>query len=185
MWCGCVFIIFILDFGLRIFIHCTKDTRYLIGDTRRPNTKNLHQLVKLLRRKVSKASLMTAPGKLFCVFTSLASVNFEADTQMSISRQKDCCLLKLSRPYYFVTQWRSQYGGKGDRVPPWQRKKKCQQSGKREKKSGKWGGQIRGKEEKSGRKGKNREGSFSLPLLTDRAGYATDSTILVCWKLVQ
>ena len=29
------------------------------------------------------------------------------------------------------------------------------------------------KEEKSGRKGKNREGSFTLPLLTDRAGYAT------------
>ena len=29
------------------------------------------------------------------------------------------------------------------------------------------------KEEKSGRKGKNREVSFTLPLLTDRAGYAT------------
>ena len=27
--------------------------------------------------------------------------------------------------------------------------------------------------EKLGRKGKNREGSFTLPLLTDRAGYAT------------
>ena len=33
---------------------------------------------------------------------------------------------------------------------------------------------IGGKEEKSGRKGKNWEGSFTLPLLTDRAGYATD-----------
>ena len=32
---------------------------------------------------------------------------------------------------------------------------------------------IRKKEEKSGRKGKNREGSFTLHLLTDRAGYAT------------
>ena len=31
----------------------------------------------------------------------------------------------------------------------------------------------REKEEKSGRKGKNREGSFTLPLLTDRACYAT------------
>ena len=30
------------------------------------------------------------------------------------------------------------------------------------------------KEEKSGRKGKNRKGSFTLPLLTDRTGYATD-----------
>ena len=29
------------------------------------------------------------------------------------------------------------------------------------------------KEDKSGRKGKNREVSFTLPLLTDRAGYAT------------
>ena len=29
------------------------------------------------------------------------------------------------------------------------------------------------KEEKLGRKGQNREGSFTLPLLTNRAGYAT------------
>ena len=36
-------------------------------------------------------------------------------------------------------------------------------------------GKIGEKEEKSGRKGKNREGSFTLPLLTDRAGYATAS----------
>ena len=34
-------------------------------------------------------------------------------------------------------------------------------------------GKIGKTEEKSGRKGKNREGSFTLPLLTDRAGYAT------------
>ena len=32
------------------------------------------------------------------------------------------------------------------------------------------------KREKSGRKGKNQEGSFTLPLLTDRAGYATAVT---------
>ena len=32
---------------------------------------------------------------------------------------------------------------------------------------------IRAKEEKSGRKGKNWPGSFTLSLLTDRAGYAT------------
>ena len=31
----------------------------------------------------------------------------------------------------------------------------------------------REKEEESGRKGKNREGSFTLPLLTDGAGYAS------------
>ena len=36
-------------------------------------------------------------------------------------------------------------------------------------------GKNQEKEEKSGRKGKNREGSFTLPLLTDRAGYATDT----------
>ena len=34
-------------------------------------------------------------------------------------------------------------------------------------------GENLGKVERSGRKGKNREGSFILPLLTDRAGYAT------------
>ena len=34
-------------------------------------------------------------------------------------------------------------------------------------------GENRGKEEKLGGKGKNREGSYTLPLLTDRAGYAT------------
>ena len=35
------------------------------------------------------------------------------------------------------------------------------------------GEKIRKKEEESGRKVKNREGSVTLPLLTDRAGYAT------------
>ena len=35
-------------------------------------------------------------------------------------------------------------------------------------------GEIGKKGEKSGRKGKNREGSFTLPLLTERASYATD-----------
>ena len=59
-------------------------------------------------------------------------------------------------------QWRSHRGGKGGRVPPLTAKKKCQKSGK-----------IGKKEEKSGRKVKNREVSFTLTLLTDRAGYAT------------
>ena len=40
----------------------------------------------------------------------------------------------------------------------------CQKSGKNQEKSE--------KKEKSGRKGKNREASFTLPLLTDKAGYA-------------
>ena len=72
-------------------------------------------------------------------------------------------------------QWRSPYRGKGGRVPPWQRKN-CQKSGKRGKKSGKKRGKIRKKSRKRGKirkKGKNREGSFTLPLLTNRTGYAT------------
>ena len=72
---------------------------------------------------------------------------------------------------YNQAQWHSQYRGKGGRVPP-STAKKCQKSG-RGKKSGKRE-ENRGKEEKSGRKGQNREGSFTLPLLTDRAGHATD-----------
>ena len=52
--------------------------------------------------------------------------------------------------------------------------KKCQKSGKRGEKIRKKLGKIRKKEEKSGRKGKNQEVSFALPLLIDRAGYATD-----------
>ena len=35
------------------------------------------------------------------------------------------------------------------------------------------GGEMGEKEEESGRKGKNRDDSFTLTLLTDRAGYAT------------
>ena len=62
-------------------------------------------------------------------------------------------------------QWRGHGGGGiGGRVPPLTTKN----FGIGEKRE-----QIRKKEEKSGRKGKNREGSFTLPLLTDRAGYAT------------
>ena len=45
--------------------------------------------------------------------------------------------------------------------------------GKNPEKIEKNSGKIGKKEEKSGRKGKNRDSSFTLPLLTDRAGYAT------------
>ena len=65
-------------------------------------------------------------------------------------------------------QWRSHWGGKGGRVPPLTMKI-CPKSGKKREKIRK----KREKEDKSGRKGKNREVSFTLPLLTDRAGYAT------------
>ena len=58
-------------------------------------------------------------------------------------------------------------------MPPWQRKK-CQKEGKNQEKERKNREKNREKEEKSGRKGQNREGSFTLPLLTNRAGYATD-----------
>ena len=63
-------------------------------------------------------------------------------------------------------QWRSHQGGEGGIVPPLTAKI-CQKSGKRWEKSGK-------KRKKWGRKGKYREVSFTLPLLTDRAGYATE-----------
>ena len=56
-------------------------------------------------------------------------------------------------------------------------RKKCQNSRKkkRRKKSGKMGKNQEKieKEGKLGRKGQDRESSFTLPLLTDRAGYAT------------
>ena len=59
-------------------------------------------------------------------------------------------------------QWCSHWGVKGGRVPPLTAKNLP----KIRKKRGK-------KEDKSGRKGKNQEGSFTLPLLTERTGYAT------------
>ena len=67
-----------------------------------------------------------------------------------------------------IKQWRSHWGCKGGQsATPDSEKftKNREKEGKIRK--------NRGKEEKSGRKGKNREGSFALPLLTDRAGYAT------------
>ena len=76
-------------------------------------------------------------------------------------------------------QWHSHWGGKGGRVPPLT-VKKLPKIRKNKEKSGKTRknqeerAKIRKKEEKSGRKGKNQEVSFTLPLLTHRAGYATD-----------
>ena len=66
-------------------------------------------------------------------------------------------------------------GGKGAECPLTAKKlskigKKREKSGKRQEKSGK----NQEKEEKSGRKSQNREASFTLPLLTNRAGYATE-----------
>ena len=66
-------------------------------------------------------------------------------------------------------QWRSHWGVKGGRVSPLTAKNLPKIRKKREKIGKKEG--I--KEEKSGRKGKNWDGSFILPLLTDRAGYGT------------
>ena len=69
--------------------------------------------------------------------------------------------------YIILSNGIATWGSRGAECHPWQRKI-CQKSGKNQEKS-------RKKEEKSGRKGKSREGSFTLPLLTDRTGYATDS----------
>ena len=63
----------------------------------------------------------------------------------------------------YGVQWRSHWGGKGGQSATPDSEKFAK---KREK--------IGKKRKKSGRKGKNRESSFTLPLLTDRAGYATD-----------
>ena len=59
-------------------------------------------------------------------------------------------------------------GSRGQSATPDSEKfaKNLEKEGKNQEKSGK-------REEESGRKGKNLEGSFTLPLLTDRAGYAT------------
>ena len=79
-------------------------------------------------------------------------------------------------------QWPSHLGGKGQSATPDNEKiaKNRENSGKIGKKSGK----IGEKEEKSGRKGKNREVSFPLPLLTDRASYATVPYPLLSYSLI-
>ena len=63
-------------------------------------------------------------------------------------------------------QWRSHWGGKGGRVPPLTAKK-MPKIGKNQEKIGKNSGKI-GKKRQT-----DRDVSFTLPLLTDRAGYAT------------
>ena len=62
-------------------------------------------------------------------------------------------------------------GGKEVECPPDSERfpKNWEKEGKNQEKSEK----IGEKEEKSGRKDKNGEASFTLPLLTDTAGYAT------------
>ena len=66
-------------------------------------------------------------------------------------------------------QWHSHLGVKGDRVPPLTAKNLPKTGKKREKMR-----KNRKKEEKiGGKKLENQEGSFTLPLLTDRAGYTT------------
>ena len=94
-------------------------------------------------------------AKYFCLFLSFFPVN----TIVHIFIFKTW-LRKV------VKQWRSQYRGKGGR-----QRKICQKTpGKNRKIRRKSGG---GGKEKSGRKDQNREDSFTLPLLTERAGYAT------------
>ena len=69
-----------------------------------------------------------------------------------------------------LTQWRSQYGSKGHSAPltakylPKIRKKRENH-------------ENLGQREKLGRKDKNWDGSFTLPLLIDRADYATALTV--------
>ena len=81
--------------------------------------------------------------------------------------------VKKLHPKY-PEQWRSHWGGKGGQsaTPD---SKKIAKNQEKSGKNGKNSGEIRKKEEKLGRKGKNQKISFTLPLLTDRAGYATEN----------
>ena len=75
--------------------------------------------------------------------------------------------------YSKTEQWRSQYRGKGGQSALLDCKlSKSGKRGKNWEKERKIRKKSR-KEEKSGRKGQNRKSSFTLPLLTNRAGYAT------------
>ena len=65
-----------------------------------------------------------------------------------------------SKPHCTDRQWHSHWGVKGSRVPPLT-VKNLPKIGKKREKTGKI------------RKGKNWEGSFTLPLRTDRAGCTT------------
>ena len=72
--------------------------------------------------------------------------------------------------------WPLGWQGGGGRVPLLTEKNAKNREKEKKKKTGKIGKNLEKsgkKEEKSGRKGKNRDVSFTLPLLTDRAGYAT------------
>ena len=64
-------------------------------------------------------------------------------------------------------------GARGAECLPWQ-PKKVSKIWKKEEKIGKKRRKIEKKEEQSGRKGQNRDVFFTLPLLTNKAGYATD-----------
>ena len=70
-------------------------------------------------------------------------------------------------------------GVKGGRVPPLTGKNLQKIGEKREKIRKNWK-----KEEESGRKGNNRECSFTLPLLTDRAGYTTSYLTMIIQLII-
>ena len=101
---------------------------------------------------------------LFCL-NSLAKVN----TQLLIYKWLCNWYLDLLLSFESIIQWRSHWGGKDGQSATLDSEKIAKNQEKSEKKLGKIGknsGKIGKKEKKSGRKG-------TLPLLTDRAGYAT------------
>ena len=116
----------------------------------KPAVKIIHVTLALHKSRVSQL----LPTHQIWLFFSIVLI-YEPSRKVIITRS------------LHVAQWRSHWGGKwgGGRVPPLTAKI-CQKSGKNQEKSGK-------NQEKSGRKGQNRGVSFTLPLLTDRAGYAT------------
>ena len=87
--------------------------------------------------------------------------------------------------YYKTSTERSHWGGKGGRVPPL-KAKNLPKFGKKRERIRKNQEKIRKNQEKRGKigkKGKNREVSFTLPLLTDRVGYATVQNMYLVMKV--
>ena len=106
-------------------------------------------------------------GKETLSLENIYNENF--DSRLPVDRENACIHVAKSRR--LVSGIATGGGGvRGQSATPGS--EKIAKNGEKGRKSGK----IGEKEDKLGRKGKNREGSSTLPLLTDRAGYATASS---------
>ena len=152
-----------------------------LQDTDTSNT--MHQLVsKSLAPKMDENKSLIKELQVYVVFLSILFV-YPYMSMINITcsgeeRWHAVVLTLISSTLSMQISCVATGGAQVAECHPWQRKI-CQKSGKKREKSGK----IKKKEEKSGRKGKNWEGSFTLPLLTDRAGYATDANLSFISKI--